>query len=299
MFAIIVLFFWRNFFFEKRPKILVVVGHFSACVITNILPTKPLSNPTVLFLLCIGSYDEAGETDPDARKREDMDKVIRELTRAVMKSKNVTTLTRAMKNKHDDANSSTGSSKRRSFRRNPLRSSIRTLRSLSRSSKGVDAMKNLWQQTGMKTNGGRRLLVDSSGSEDSAPYRSVLVVSRTMSGDSQTTATYAEVYQKTDADSTSSNESNRKTVKFRADVRNPKFVHDRRKLLREDIIINVNDLQSSNDNHKSSNYWETYYGTVTAPENRPNTSRLASGTNKSLYNTPYYDYRRENSKVKK
>ena len=63
-----------------------------------------------------------------------------------------------------------------------------------------------YYQTGMKTNGGRKLLVASveqttspndgiDGSDDSGPpYRSVLVVSRTLSGGSSTTATYAEVY---------------------------------------------------------------------------------------------------------
>ena len=80
-------------------------------------------------------------------------------------------------------------------------------------------------QTGMKTNGGRKLLVASvehlttdggcspvsgSGSGDSGPpYRSVLVVSRTMSGGSSTTATYAEVYtsHKTSSASTGTNSS--------------------------------------------------------------------------------------------
>ena len=77
----------------------------------------------------------------------------------------------------------------------------------------------------MKTNGGRKLLVASvehlttdggcspvsgSGSGDSGPpYRSVLVVSRTMSGGSSTTATYAEVYtsHKTSSASTGTNSS--------------------------------------------------------------------------------------------
>merc|ERR1712223_785550 len=38
----------------------------------------------------------AGDVEEGDKKKEDMDKVIQELTKAVMKSKNVTTLTRAM-----------------------------------------------------------------------------------------------------------------------------------------------------------------------------------------------------------
>ena len=86
-------------------------------------------------------------------------------------------------------------------------------------------------QTGMKTNGGRKLLVASvehlttdggcspvssgSGSGDSGPpYRSVLVVSRTMSGGSSTTATYAEVYtsHKTSSASTGTNSSGKSQI---------------------------------------------------------------------------------------
>ena len=82
----------------------------------------------------------------------------------------------------------------------------------------------------MKTNGGRKLLVASvehlttdggcspvsgSGSGDSGPpYRSVLVVSRTMSGGSSTTATYAEVYtsHKTSSASTGTNSSGKSQI---------------------------------------------------------------------------------------
>ena len=78
-----------------------------------------------------------------------MDKVISELTKAVMKSRNVTTLTRAMRNKYSssDNGSQAASDTARSRRRNPLRNSIRTLRSISKGTKGsVDVVKNLWQQ---------------------------------------------------------------------------------------------------------------------------------------------------------
>merc|ERR1719510_2620402 len=106
-----------------------------------------------------------------------------------MKSKNVTTLTRAMdhknaKNNYNEvynskivgigdkqelrgrySNSSTatssstsnddvslsGTSRSKQFKRNRKRSSIRTIQSLSKGSKGVDLMKSLWMQTGMIT----------------------------------------------------------------------------------------------------------------------------------------------------
>lgn len=96
----------------------------------------------------------SAETDKAATEdiKEDMDRVIAELTQAVMKSKNVTTLTRAM-NKNGGAGS---------FRRGgKLRSSLKSLKS----SFGLEAMRDLWQQTGMKTNG-RKLLVDSLSEED-------------------------------------------------------------------------------------------------------------------------------------
>ena len=97
------------------------------------------------------------------RKREDMDRVSCELTKAVMKSRNVTTLTRAMRNKYSSSSESqqqlalassqesssagSGRSSRRGQRRNPLRNSIRKLRSISKGTKGsVDVVKNLWQQ---------------------------------------------------------------------------------------------------------------------------------------------------------
>ena len=97
------------------------------------------------------------------RKREDMDRVICELTKAVMKSRNVTTLTRAMRNKYssssetqqqlvlassqESSSAGSGRSSRRGQRRNPLRNSIRKLRSISKGTKGsVDVVKNLWQQ---------------------------------------------------------------------------------------------------------------------------------------------------------
>ena len=85
--------------------------------------------------------------------KEDMDKVIAELTQAVMKSKNVTTLTRAM-NKSDPDTFSRGSK---------LRNSLKN--TLKHSRRGIEAVRDLWQQTGMKTNG-RKLLVDSLSEED-------------------------------------------------------------------------------------------------------------------------------------
>ena len=83
-----------------------------------------------------------------------MDKVIAELTQAVMKSKNVTTLTRAM-NTHKNSsnsdvesqlggNSSTSPLSRKGGAGGKLRSSIRALKRAS----GIEAVKDLWQQTG-------------------------------------------------------------------------------------------------------------------------------------------------------
>lgn len=125
-----------------------------------------------------------------------MDNVIRELTLAVIKSRNVATLTRALKSTSTKIHPSNSSEVRHfgqptrksvnvertlstesetvtveSFGRrssdgsNRLRNSFRTLRSLSRSSKGVDVMRDLWKQTGMKTNG-RKLLVDTLDKDD-------------------------------------------------------------------------------------------------------------------------------------
>ena len=126
-----------------------------------------------------------------------MDNVIRELTLAVIKSRNVATLTRALKTTSTKIHPSNSSEVRHfgqptrksvnvertlstesesvtveSFSRrsseqgsNRLRNSFRTLRSLSRGSKGVDVMRDLWKQTGMKTNG-RKLLVDTLDKDD-------------------------------------------------------------------------------------------------------------------------------------
>jgi hypothetical protein len=96
---------------------------------------------------------------------------------AVIKSKNVSTLTRALKTTQskqvkDDLFSETGSvaivnsnakhspSSFSGASSSRLRRSFRTLKSISSGTKGVDAMRDLWKQTGMKTNG-RKLLVDT------------------------------------------------------------------------------------------------------------------------------------------
>ena len=84
------------------------------------------------------------------KKKEDMDKVIAELTQAVMKSKNVTTLTRAMNTKESSLS-----------RGSKLRNSLKALKA----SRGIEAVRDLWQQSGLKTNG-RKLLVDSLSEEE-------------------------------------------------------------------------------------------------------------------------------------
>jgi len=140
--------------------------------------------------------DDPTGGEPSPRRNEDMDNVIRELTLAVIKSRNVATLTRALKSTSTKIHPSNSSEVRHfgqptrksvnvertlstesetvtveSFGRrssdgsNRLRNSFRTLRSLSRSSKGVDVMRDLWKQTGMKTNG-RKLLVDTLDKDD-------------------------------------------------------------------------------------------------------------------------------------
>ena len=87
--------------------------------------------------------------------KEDMDKVIAELTQAVMKSKNVTTLNRAMNSRknsnstNSDIESQHGGKSGSSLSSGILRNSIRKIKRAS----GIEAVKDLWLQTGMKTNG--------------------------------------------------------------------------------------------------------------------------------------------------
>lgn len=194
--------------------------------------------------------DGEGDNLPGSKKSEDMDKVIAELTQAVMKSRNVTTLTRAMKRQRQmalkDSSSDEGTNSVRKFQRrskDKLRNSIRSLRSISKNSRGVDVMRDLWQQTGMKTNG-RKLLVDSlsdeepdqspltratrqrrpcrvhgatyvqqsspsSGSDTTPPYRSVL--GRRHSSLTSSTELYAEVYRTSSGESTGYSQSDGKT----------------------------------------------------------------------------------------
>ncbi len=84
--------------------------------------------------------------------------VIRELTHAVIKSRNVATLTRAMNGKSSLEGRRTA---------NRLRQSLRGLkRHVLQQQSRQDAMRELWQKTGMKTNGGRKLIADSSVSDE-------------------------------------------------------------------------------------------------------------------------------------
>ncbi|TRY67672.1 hypothetical protein TCAL_03096 [Tigriopus californicus] len=91
------------------------------------------------------------------RKNENMDNVIRELTQAVIKSRNRSTLTRAMGSK--------ASGQRSSSRRTYLRNSIRAVKSISKGP-GKQVMRDLWQKSGMKTNG-RKLIADSLSEDES------------------------------------------------------------------------------------------------------------------------------------
>ena len=128
-----------------------------------------------------------------------------------------------------------------------------------------------------------------------------------------------------DSSTTSSSTSNsatetakRKTVKFRESsrkkhdhVRSPVFVNRRsgggggsagnHLLKNADVIISVDQLQQQQQ-LSHPNYWESYYGTDTAatPDQKPYKSgNSTSSSSQSLYNTPYYDYRREQSKVRR
>lgn len=99
------------------------------------------------------------------RKTEDMDNVIKELTQAVMRSRNVSTLTKAMKRNMSDqssSNSSSKSSRSGSFKRSKLRRSLRAIKKTLVTNQGL---RELWEKSGMKTNG-RKLLLDSMDEEE-------------------------------------------------------------------------------------------------------------------------------------
>lgn len=107
-----------------------------------------------------------GDNGLAVRKNEDMDRVIKELTQAVMRSRNVATLTKAMSKAASAAKgsqSSRGSSSTSISRRHRLRNSVRALKGLATKG-GPGAMRQLWERSGMKTNG--RKLLDSHSEED-------------------------------------------------------------------------------------------------------------------------------------
>ena len=141
------------------------------------------SNETVLA--ANNNVDNGEPVSPDSlqvnsqQRKEDMDKVIAELTQAVMKSKNITTLQRAMTKKSNSSNNGSDSSRKSTISRGSrlryyfkiqkkkkllfevsfyisilhiFRNSIKSLKN----NKGVEAMRELWQQTGMITNGRKR-----------------------------------------------------------------------------------------------------------------------------------------------
>ena len=103
------------------------------------------------------SEDEPDD-DQESPRKEDMDKVIAELTQAVMKSKNVTTLTRAMNKTTPDPDHHHQTTFSRGSK---LRNSLKNLKA----SRGIEAVRDLWMQSGLKTNG-RKLLVDSLSEEE-------------------------------------------------------------------------------------------------------------------------------------
>ena len=94
----------------------------------------------LLQMTSFSSNPNKSEDDPDdnqeSPRKEDMDKVIAELTQAVMKSKNVTTLTRAM-NKTAPESSATDQTFSRGSK---LRNSLKKLKA----SRGIEAVRDLW-----------------------------------------------------------------------------------------------------------------------------------------------------------
>ena len=105
-----------------------------------------------------GSNEEDGAQGDGLRNKEDMDEVINQLSHAVMQSKGVSTLTRAVsKARRSQRKSVRRSLSRRSSRR---RRSVRSRTGTLRKGAGVEAVKDLWEKSGMKTNG-RKLLLES------------------------------------------------------------------------------------------------------------------------------------------
>ena len=111
-----------------------------------------------------GSNEEDGGQAEDKGNKEDMNQVINQLSQAVMQSKGVSTLTRAV--------SKARRSQRRSVRRSLSRRSSRGRRSVRsrtgtlRNGVGVEAVKDLWEKSGMKTNGRKLLLESEDEGED-------------------------------------------------------------------------------------------------------------------------------------
>ncbi len=119
-------------------------------------------------------------------KSEDMDRVIRELTQAVIKSKNVATITKAMRSRGDRRGSSKKGNSSFKRRGGALRSSVRKdffdtlnfiiaeidvgnrlrqqVRALRRSLSRGTQMRQLWERSGMRTNGRKLLRTDDEDS---------------------------------------------------------------------------------------------------------------------------------------
>ena len=121
-------------------------------------------------LLQFTSFSPTQDSDEDRTEineagfgKEDMDQVINELSKAVMKSKGVSTLTRAVSRARSSQRSqqSVRSSIRRSFlHRSSRRKKPRSRTASLRQGAGIESMRDLWEKTGMKTNG-RKLLIES------------------------------------------------------------------------------------------------------------------------------------------
>ena len=98
-------------------------------------------------------HEVVGDNGLVIRKNEDMDRVIRELTQAVIKSTRRSVVVKAMGGGGGKINNATFT------RRSRLRNSLRRLKALG-SNHGSSAMKELWERSGMKTNG-RKLVLEA------------------------------------------------------------------------------------------------------------------------------------------
>jgi len=117
-------------------------------------------------------YEKHKEEEAAHQDKEDTDTRMNELTRAVIKNKHAVTLSRAITHARQSFRSSKRSLRGSKRRRGALKSKemrgssrVSSRAGSLRSGSGVEAVRELWERTGMKTNG-RKLLIES---EEEAP----------------------------------------------------------------------------------------------------------------------------------